>query len=196
MSEYQFTQNWFGWGPQIWPELIKFLPGRKSFLEIGSFEGRSTVWTIEHMMEDGGEIYCIDTWGGGEEHVNGEMDGAKFRFNENIRLVREKFPDRKVTSCTGLSTDWLPSLACEKLKFDFIYIDGSHKAKDVLTDACMAWPLLKRDGLLVFDDYLWKPPGFALTQRPKMAIDAFVNIFEDELVMAHNGYQLIVRKTK
>lgn len=196
MSDYKFTQNWFGWGPQIWPEIIKFLPERKNFLEIGSFEGRSTVWTIENMMEDGGEIVCIDTWKGGEEHVNNEMDGAKFRFNENIKLVRDKYPNRNVTSCTGTSVNWLAALIQEKRQFDFIYIDGSHTAKDVLTDACMSWPLLKKDGIMVFDDYLWRLPGFTTVQRPKIAIDSFVNIFEDEIGMVHNGYQLIIRKMK
>ena len=193
-DKYQYTKDWFGWAPKVWGQLIPHLPERKNFLEIGSFEGRSAVWTIENMMEDGGEIYCIDTWEGGAEHTPEDMNGAKFRFNENIKTVREKFPDRKVTSCTGLSTTWLPALAQEKLLFDFIYIDGSHLAKDVLTDACMAWPLLKKNGFMVFDDYMWKPPGFSINQRPKSAVDAFVNMFEDNLAIAHCGYQLIVRK--
>jgi predicted O-methyltransferase YrrM len=196
MSDYQFTKNWFGWGPQIWPEIIKFLPERKNFLEIGSFEGRSTVWTIENMMENGGEIYCIDTWEGGEEHTSEDMDGTELRFEHNIQTVRKAFPERRVVKLKGLSIQWVPSLICEKLSFDFIYIDGSHVAKDVLTDACMAWPLLKKDGMMAFDDYLWKPPKFTLTQRPKIAIDSFVNIFEDEIAMVHNGYQLIIRKLK
>ena len=194
--EYKYTQDWFGWGPQIWPEIIKFLPERKNFLEIGSFEGRSTVWTVENMMEDGGEIYCIDTWGGSEEHVKGELDGAEDRFHNNILTVREAFPKRKVNKLKGMSTQWLPSLACEKLLFDFIYIDGSHVAKDVLTDACMAWPLLKKDGMIAFDDYLWRLPGFTTVQRPKIAIDSFVNIFEEDIAMVHNGYQLIIRKLR
>ena len=60
----------------------------------------------------------------------------------------------------------------------------------------MAWPLLKKGGFMVFDDYAWKPPGFTLLQRPKVAVDAFINMFEDELQMTHLGYQLIVRKLK
>ena len=196
MSDYQFTKNWFGCGPQVWPDIIKFLPERKAFLEIGSFEGRSTVWTVENMMEDGGEIYCIDTWGGSEEHVKGELDGAEDRFHQNISVLRTKFPNRAVVSFKSTSVEALAGLLTHKKQFDFIYIDGSHIAKDVLTDACMAWPLLKKDGIMAFDDYLWRLPGTVTIQRPKIAIDAFVNIFENEIAMAHNGYQLIVRKTK
>lgn len=194
MSDYQFTQDWFEWAPPIWSQITPHLPERKNFLEIGSFEGRSAVWTIENLMEDGGEIVCIDTWEGGEEHTPEDMEGAKFRFDENIKLVREKYPNRNVMSCTGMSVNWLAALVQEKRQFDFIYIDGSHVAKDVMTDACMAWPLLKRNGFMVFDDYMWNPQGFSAMQRPKIAIDMFVNMFEDELIVTHFGYQLIVRK--
>ena len=194
MSDYQYTKDWFGWAPRVWEQLIPHLPARKHFLEIGAFEGRSAVWTVEKMMEDGGEIYCIDTWEGGAEHTLEDMNGAEIRFDQNMELITGNYMERKVNKCKGLSTTWLPAIAQEKLLFDFIYIDGSHLAKDVLTDACMSWPLLKKNGFMVFDDYMWKPPGFSINQRPKSAVDAFVNMFEDDLAIAHSGYQLIVRK--
>ena len=34
-----------------------------------------------------------------------------------------------------------------------VYIDGSHLPQDVLTDAAMAWKLLKKDGILIFDGW-------------------------------------------
>ncbi len=40
--------------------------------------------------------------------------------------------------------------------YDFVYVDGSHRASDVLTDAVLAWPLLKAGGLLIFDDDGWE----------------------------------------
>ncbi len=194
MSDYQYTKDWFSWSPGVWEKLIPHLPARKNFLEIGSFEGRSAVWIVQYMMEDGGELICVDTWEGGAEHVNGEMSGAEDRFKHNIDLIMGNFVDRDVQPIKSTSVDALGNLISYKKHFDFIYIDGSHLAKDVLTDACMAWPLLKKGGFMVFDDYLWKPQGFTLLQRPKVAIDTFVNMFEDELIVAHSGYQLIVRK--
>ena len=193
-SDYQYTKDWFGWAPRVWEQLIPHLPARKNFLEIGSFEGRSAVWTIENMMEDGGEIVCIDTWEGGAEHTPEDMAGTEERFHQNITLVRKKFPNRAVVSFKSTSVEALAASIAHKKQFDFIYIDGSHLAKDVLTDACMAWPLLKKNGFMVFDDYMWKPPGFKLLDRPKLAVDSFVNMFEDDLAIAHIGYQLIVRK--
>jgi predicted O-methyltransferase YrrM len=192
--EYQYTKDWFNWAPQVWSQLVPHLPGRKDFLEIGSFEGRSAVWTIENMMEDGGEIYCIDTWEGGAEHTLEDMAGTEERFQHNITLTRKKFSNRAVVSLRSTSVEALAGLIAHKKQFDFIYIDGSHLAKDVLTDACMSWPLLKPKGFIVFDDYMWRPQGFETMQRPKIAIDTFVNMFENELSIAHVGYQLIVRK--
>ena len=194
MSDYQYTKDWFGWAPRVWEQLIPHLPARKYFLEIGSFEGRSAVWTAENMMEDGGEIYCIDTWEGGAEHTPEDMAGTEERFKHNVGLVMDNFVDRHVLPIKSTSVEALGGLIAQKKQFDFIYIDGSHLAKDVLVDACMSWPLLKKGGFIVFDDYAWKPPGFTLLQRPKLAVDSFVNMFEDELIVAHSGYQLIVRK--
>ena len=63
----------------------------------------------------------------------------------------------------------------------------------MLTDACMAWPLLKQGGLMVFDDYLWGESRDIL-HRPKMAVDFFVNIFAESLDIVHIGHQFVVRK--
>lgn len=198
MTDFKFTQDWFHWAPQVWEQLIPHLPARRDFLEIGSFEGRSTVWIVENMMENGGSITCIDTWAGGEEHTNGEVEGAEARFNHNVQVLFDRHSDetgvhRVVWKEKGLSTYKLAELLSDKQTFDFIYIDGSHIARDVLTDACMAWPLLKPKGLMVFDDYMWGEPRDIL-HRPKPAIDAFCNIFAEEAEIVHIGYQLVVRK--
>jgi predicted O-methyltransferase YrrM len=37
--------------------------------------------------------------------------------------------------------------------FDWIYIDGRHDYDGVLADFATAWPLLKKGGVMVFDDY-------------------------------------------
>ena len=224
MSEYQFTKDWFGWAPPVWEQLIPMLPERRAFLEIGSFEGRSTVWTIENMMNPGDWIDCVDTWKGGEEHGAEDMLSVEERFDHNIdkvlggAVVEErdgeyKFPypghtryaspaptegqRKKAYKYKAASTQYLGSKLAScvdgKNLFDFIYIDGSHIAKDVLTDACMAWPLLKPKGIMVFDDYMWGNPRDIL-HRPKPAIDAFTNIFAEEVDIVHVGYQLVVRK--
>ena len=220
MTDYKFTQDWFSHNIPVWEQLATLLPEHKSFLEIGSFEGRSAVWIIENMMNPGDWIDCVDTWEGSEEHKNGELNGAEARFDHNIIAVlncnsalhrsREdswghtRFasdgPDRtnnRVYKYKAASTEFLAGKLAHwvdgKNLYDFIYIDGSHIAKDVLTDACMAWPLLKQGGLMVFDDYLWGQSRDIL-HRPRLAVDFFVNIFAESLDIVHIGHQFVVRK--
>jgi len=225
MTEYKFTKDWFEWAPEVWTQLIPLLPARKSFLEIGSFEGRSTVWIVENMMNPGDWIDCVDTWEGGEEHAEEDMGSVEKRFKYNVNLAlggaeveerdgEHKFPypvhtryaspaptegqRKRLYKYKCTSTQYLGSklAGCidNKNLFDFIYIDGSHIAKDVLTDACMAWPLLKPKGVMVFDDYLWTPNARDILHRPKLAIDVFTNLFAEEVEFVHIGYQLIIRK--
>lgn len=201
-NEYQFTKDWFHWAPEVWQQLTPLLPANPKAMEIGSFEGRSTVWIIENMLGEAGELVCVDTWEGGEEHSAEDMVAVEARFDHNREVAMSKkgwrpedqWGPKAVGKVKGTSYAALTSFAVDADNdFDFIYIDGSHIAKDVLTDACMAWPLLKPKGIMVFDDYMWGEPRDIL-HRPKPAIDAFVNIFAEEVELVHVGYQLIVRK--
>jgi len=192
-TEYQFTRDWFHWAPEVWTHIKTLLPGRLKFLEIGAYEGRSTVWALEHMLDDTGEITVIDTWEGGDEHkIDGDdMQAVEDRFIHNVALVREKYPKRYVDVWKGQSSQVLRDI--KDKQFEFIYIDGSHRAKDVMMDACLAWPLLRKGGVLVFDDYIWGNPT-DLLNRPKMAIDMFTTLFGEELKFVHIGYQLAIQR--
>lgn len=192
-TEYEFTRDWFHWAPEVWLHVRSLMQSRKDFLEVGAYEGRSTVWTIEHMMEHGGEITVVDTWAGSEEHkiAGDDMTSVEDRFDHNIALVKARFPGRHVDKWKGSSVDVLRTLKGKT--FDFIYLDGSHQAKDVMTDACLAWPLLRKDGVLVFDDYMWGDASDVL-HRPKLAIDMFTTLFGEEITFIHTGCQVVVRK--
>ncbi len=195
---YEFSEDWFHWAPEVWERIVDLLPDRKNFVEVGSYEGRSTVWTVENMLADGGSILCIDTWDGGEEHKVGAINMAlvEQRFDENMAKLHEKHPSRLVVKAKGTSYDLISKHIIGPGKpLDFVYIDGSHLSRDVITDACMLWPKLKPGGMLVFDDYLWGSPRDML-HRPKIAIDAFTTMFAEELSVIHVGYQFIVQKVK
>ena len=198
MKEYQFTNDWFGVARNMWPSLISKLPDDKSFLEIGSWEGRATVWIAENMAaEQDAMITCVDTWQGGEEHDPNEMSGVFARFSANMSALadnqKEKGRNILIRAIRTKSSQGLAELIHEERTFDFIYIDGSHIARDVLIDACMAWTMLNDKGIMVFDDYMWAGSPLLL-HRPKPAIDAFTSIFGQELMVVHNGYQVAIQK--
>lgn len=188
--DYKFTQDWFAQAIPAWKELKPRMRERKRFLEIGSFEGRSMVWTVENLLEDGGMLTCIDTWAGSAEHSNQDMAAVEERFNFNQDLLSERYPERKVLKLKGPSHNALKS---QSPGFDMIYIDGSHHGLDVMTDACLSWPLLKTGGFLVFDDYEWMP-HLPPAQTPKLAIDTFLTLLEGRFTTFIHSYQVIIKK--
>lgn len=196
-NEYEFTQDWFKWAPDLWAQIFSQVASKKKMLEIGSFEGRSACWLVENALEEDGTLFCVDTWEGGEEHKAGnvDMESVAERFQHNITVAKQKAPNRNVVSVQSTSYEALGSfIATKQADFDFIYIDGSHQAPDVMADACMAFGLLKIGGIMVFDDYMWDPSIPAM-HRPKIAIDMFVNLFEPRLRIVYMGYQFVIQRT-
>lgn len=207
MSEFQFTNNWFdSVARNIWESLIPQFKISK-ILEVGSFEGASVCYLIEKLGNQLDlEIHCVDTWEGGVEHQIGagnaaDMQSVEARFLHNIHTAKNrasKAVDLHIHK--GYSDACLPKLLNEGRRnyFDFIYIDGSHQAPDVLFDAVVGFRLLKVGGVMAFDDYLWfenLAEGKDPLRCPKPAIDAFINLnFRKLQVMYTPNYQLYIQK--
>ncbi len=88
------------------------------------------------------EIHCIDSWEGGLEHQGKwDMSSVEQSFNENIQTLmiyaKQCGKSLNIIKHKGYShTKMIELLAKgEAGKFDFIYVDGSHEAPDVLFDA-------------------------------------------------------------
>jgi predicted O-methyltransferase YrrM len=78
----------------------------------------------------------------------------------------------------------------QRKPYDFIYVDGSHTAADVLLDARLSLRCLKRPGGVVFfDDYLWKH-GPDSADWPKLGVDAFMKENEGRFKVIHAEYQM------
>lgn len=201
-SDYRFTRDWFSGREGYWTPLLHQLKPTR-LLEIGSYEGRSTVFLIEQCakLSTEAEIYCIDSWAGGVEHREETMDEVEKRFDANVALALERCGQHiEIKKIKALSYPALISLSGENAKrFDFIYIDGSHQAPDVLADAVLSFELLRPGGVMIFDDYLWsmEPLGQQdLLNMPKLAIDAFITIYQRKLrvVPGIPLYQIVVEK--
>ena len=78
-------------------------------------------------------------------------------------------------------------------KFDFIYVDGDHKASTVLRDAVNAYAHIKIDGLIAFDDYGWSLRKGEIYD-PKTAIDAFYKCNADSLKVIDINWQFWVKR--
>ena len=204
-QSYQLTNNWFGnFARAIWTDILPQLRPQR-VLEIGSYEGASTSFLIENCQNFGiTELHCVDTWQGGiENHAAGiDMNAVQQRFQNNIALAKSKVSaDLKTVIHQSESDLALAQLLSQHGRgfFDFIYVDGSHQACDVICDAVIAFRLLRKGGIIAFDDYLGfenLSTGRDLLRRPKRARDAFVNININKLeILRTPMYQLYVQKT-
>lgn len=183
----RFSNDWFnesikkGWRP-----LIKALRP-KLLLEIGSYEGASACFLLDELYKNRlypSRLVCVDHWGGGIEHQenNVDMNSVRDSFEANIKLARELSSvqiEVEVLACR--SDDALARLIADgyRDKFDFIYIDGSHQAPDVLVDAVLSSMLIRKGGIIVFDDYFWRDrmSRYDCLRAPSVAIDAFKQIY-------------------
>jgi len=204
MSEYEFTYDWFSKKAiPLWSDLFQQLPPVSKILEIGSFEGVSSVWLLENVLsKTKGKLFCVDTWEGGIEHNAIQMQSIEDRFRRNVQHAAQKIGgSAHIEIIKSRSHDALLNLLSDghSESFDFIYIDGSHQCADVLLDLSLSFLLCKIGGVIACDDYLWSLENHGeedLLNQPKLAVDSFVNCFRRKLLpITAPLYQLFLRKT-
>lgn len=190
-----FTADWSG-PRSYWPSMFADigLAGKPDlrFLEVGCFEGMTTLWLIENVLTDeSSTITVVDTFEGSPEFDQFDIDVTDL-FGRFMRNVGGHVDSGKVVVERGMSQQRLRTLDGP---FDFVYVDGGHLAVEALTDAVLCWPLLRSGGMMVFDDYRWCPDPSATAWRiPKLGLDAFRQVFAEELIVRLDDYQLVVEK--
>lgn len=161
----------------LWSEVLGKFAGRPGLLavEVGSFEGRATLWFLEAILTaPSSRIICLDPF---ENPL----------FVENTTGYREKVVFIQERSQVALRGERF-----HPYSVDFIYVDGSHKAANVLEDAVLSFRLVRNGGVLIFDDYHWHT-GDELAE-PRIAIDAFLDVFRGQYTLLHKGWQVVIEK--
>ena len=181
-----------GW--KTWDEHLSQFVGKKiNIMEIGVYEGVASAWFLKNIMtNNASKFYAVDAFEGSPEYMN------KIDFNQIEKTfwknVKETGREKQVVMMKMFSNQALIKLIDKSdVMFDIIFIDASHEARDVVSDAILAWKLLKEGGVMIFDDYKWEK----MVQeyfRPKLAIDSFVAIMKPELNVLAVKYQLLVQK--
>ena len=196
MAEQSYQYDWFTHNASEWPRLLAPFRGQPGihFLEVGSFEGRSACWLLQNVLTGAGSrLTCIDLFldeMGGEDDSMPRMATPNASFDRNIAAIGA---GDRVTKLRGSSEHWLRALPPDS--FDFIYIDGSHNAPYVLSDAVLAFYLLREGGLICFDDYEWAP-DYPPLERPQAGVDAFMAVYAGLFELIDRGNQVMLRKTR
>jgi predicted O-methyltransferase YrrM len=173
-----------------WLKYLAHLAGNPDITgaEIGTFKGESAEWVIKNIFtHPSARYYCIDPFSDDSQKAQG-LEGASVEDGTRARL--SAFPQAVIIK--GYSQDVIKTFSP---KLDFIYIDGSHIAKDVLRDSVLAFDLLKVGGICIWDDFLWDILPYEL-DMPRMAIEAFLKIYSRSLRVEFEGWQVIATKIK
>jgi predicted O-methyltransferase YrrM/glycosyltransferase involved in cell wall biosynthesis len=138
---------------------LKYCPDNSTFVEVGSWMGRSTCYMGEQIKKSPKNIkfYAVDTWEGSEEISHKEtIEKLKNEnltlfdiFNHHLQLcgVQDQVLPLKTTSLKAAEQ-------FEDNSLDFVHIDASHDYENVLADIIAWYPKVKPGGFITGDDYV------------------------------------------
>jgi FkbM family methyltransferase len=159
------------------------LPKFDLILELGCYEGLTTKYMAENMLNEGGRVIAVDPLM--DVYIKGDTDHPYFKgqYQRFLRNTRG-FP---IELKRGDSEIELPKL--NALRFDFSYIDGNHWPPHPYNDASWVFAETKVGGYILLDDYTWN-------DQTQGSIDKFLNEFAGSLEIVSKGYQVLIRKTQ
>jgi predicted O-methyltransferase YrrM len=117
----------------------------KKVLEIGSYEGRSSVFFLEYFNLN--SLTAVDTWEGSPEHgeeIKNRMKDVENNFDHNVVNFKGVIK-HKTTSDSFFRSD--------ENTYDLILIDGSHEGTQVAKDLENSFNCLNKQGYILSDDY-------------------------------------------
>lgn len=175
----RFSKDWVSSKIPRWVRLFnRFRANEIDVLEVGSYEGRSAIFLLNFLPL--AKLTCIDLF----------KDPLESRFDYNLQGYEDRLEKRK-----GSAYRHLDELRQSGRQFHLIYLDAGKGRDHVLAMSLITWPLLRDDGMLIWDDYQWgKDKG--PEDRPHDAIDIFLDMHADQIEILWKGSQVFVKKLK
>ena len=185
LKEKKISTDFFSMNAFNFYNYLKNLRNDFEYLEIGSFEGNSAMFVAENFKDC--KIYCVDTWIGHEQYFKDKnFNEIEKNFHSNTKNYSNIIKVKK-KSDTFFKEN-------KDLKFDVIYVDGDHYSDQVSLDCLNAWALLKKDGILICDDYIWSYFD-DIKKNPCYAINMFLKKIKNEYkILQVSKSQIFLRK--
>jgi hypothetical protein len=184
-KKYKFSHNdWFSNNITIWENFVVNKIYNINYLEIGSFEGRSTVFIGE--LKNTNSITAVDTWEGSDEHNDISFIKVFENFKKNLNILQKS----NINFFKTTSDNFFKN---NKNVYNLIYLDGSHEYSQVKKDFVNSLNCLEKNGYIICDDFLW----FFYQDVDKNPIKAILecyNEFKKELSLEFINYQIIFKK--
>lgn len=128
--------------------VCKYLPGVRTMVEVGSYQGDSTVQFCKAL---GCRVFAVDPWKNFYDATDSsseryDMTNVEHNFDvhvEHFEVVKMKMDSEEGSKCFEDET------------LDFVYIDGNHTYEHVIADVRNWLPKVKEGGVIGGHDYTY-----------------------------------------
>lgn len=184
-TSYRLANHWFNY-----VDLNAYKDKPIKYLEIGTFYGANVLSVAKtYGAHKDSKLYCVDPWEDYEDYPE-YKDKQQSIYNTFLNNVENSGEKDKLVVTRGYSNIEIPKFQDDF--FDIIYIDGNHEPEYVMEDAVLSFRKLKKDGIMIFDDYGWGGPD--LTQS---GIDGFVKGYHKRIKwIAEDSSQVFIKKIR
>jgi hypothetical protein len=181
--QYRIANNWFSL-----LDIDDYKDKPINYLEIGLLHGANIISVANtYGLHKDSKLYGIDPFQDYNDYpeYKNQQESSYNTFMNNIQIYGIK---DKVIFNRGYSNIELCKL--DNDFFDIIYIDGNHEAEYVLEDAVLSFRKLKKNGIMIFDDY---DDGFK--DLSKKGIEAFLSAYNKRItILGERDCQVFIRK--
>lgn len=174
-------------------EFIKNTGGMKfdMVLEIGCFDGLTTKYICDNLLNPGGRITCIDPLE--DEYLTDNLRPQDEELNKELPQFKGQY-ERFIKNTHGLPVDLIRKRSQDAygdiadLRYDLIYVDGDHREEALYNDAVKCLSLLaeRHHARILFDDYEW-------SDETRSALDKFLHEKRSDMRVVFKDYQLMIR---
>lgn len=152
--------GWFTF-PTLYRDMVKKFPSGSTFVEIGTYKGKSFAYLAVEIFNSKKDITLIGIDGFGWDDVRPAFDEYMLPLKGTYQVIKgnsidvgNKFPDKSI---------------------DFCFIDANHSYPDVLNDIRAYLPKMKEGGVIAGHDYCDDWPGVKQSVAEAFGNKAVIN---------------------
>lgn len=190
----EFTNRWFSRNAaRCFREVLTTYMTRDRlairYLEIGAYEGRSTLWMMENVLTGYNDTATIIDPFLATDPAGEPMDQVERRCRQNLVKYGSRVTIIKAKSESALCAD---ERVTDRM-FDIIFIDGDHSPDAAKLDVELCWPRLMVRGVMICDDYKRRSRGVLVKTTTAVGIDAGLDgcLFD----VLYDARQLAIRRS-
>jgi len=199
-NQYVFNTDWTKSAIENTKYLFKNHGLPKNVLEIGTFEGRYTLWLADHYADL--KIDTIDPFNSSVYDLEQNyFDQVEKNWRNNLSICKNK---KNICFHKLSSLETLNHMIEIKRQFDFVYIDGDHRSNTVSNDLELSYNMLSTNGIILIDDaHGWQSKNFNTNEinedinlTPKPAVDNFLKKYSKniEILNLPKNNQMAIKK--